>query len=105
MFAGLHTAEDAGSIGHLPLKFSDSLSTPSGEQGVMERAGVPKVRTPAPEDQLWILSGLARRPTPPEETDPQDQKPYRQQEPGDEGEVDHGVGLCGLRGEDREEEG
>jgi hypothetical protein len=40
--------------------------------------------------------------SPPDEPDPQDQKPHCQQEPGKVGEVDHGVGLCGLWGEHTE---
>src|SRR5918998_1300397 len=41
---------------------------------------------------------------PSDEADAQRQEPHRQQEPGDEGEVDHGVGLRGLLGGHREEE-
>jgi hypothetical protein len=46
-----------------------------------------------------------QRPAPPEEPGPEHQEPHRQQESGNVGEVDHGVGLRSLRGEDREKEG
>jgi hypothetical protein len=52
-------------------------------------------------DRGWLP---ARRPTPPDETNPQDQEPHRQQKPGHESQVDHRVWLCGLRGENRQEE-
>ena len=37
----------------------------------------------------------ARRPTPPDETNPQHQEPHRQQKPGHECKVDQRVWLCG----------
>jgi hypothetical protein len=80
-----------GSAGSGDASWSVIASSPSSQ--VMRKVIEANLRLP-----------LARRPATADKTDPQHQQSYRQHDAGNVGQVDHDVGLGGLRGEHRKKE-